>query len=194
MGISLTAVSDKGAALDLPPFFTRKRWTKKPVIIILKESEKLMKAVIQRVTQASVIADGVLTGEIGRGYMILLGVAQGDTDNDCEKLADKICKLRIFADENGKTNLSINDVGGDMLIVSQFTLLADCHHGNRPSFINAGSPDEANRLYELFCGKCAEKIGGKIAKGVFGADMSVSLVNDGPFTIYIECKNGEILA
>lgn len=153
-----------------------------------------MKAVIQRVTQAAVAADGVLTGEIKNGFMILLGVAQGDTEAECEKLADKISKLRIFADENGKTNLSINDVGGDMLIVSQFTLLADCHHGNRPSFINAGKPDEANDLYEIFCEMCARRISGKVAKGVFGADMSVSLTNDGPFTILLECRNGEILA
>ena len=153
-----------------------------------------MKAVIQRVTQASVIADGVLTGEISSGFMILFGAAQGDTDADCEKLADKICKLRIFADDGGKTNLSINDVGGDMLIISQFTLLADCHHGNRPSFTGAGKPDEANRLYELFCGLCAERINGKVAKGVFAADRSVSLVNDGPFTIVLECRNGEVLA
>ncbi len=152
-----------------------------------------MKAVIQRVTGASVVADGVLTGEIGTGFMILLGAAQGDTDTDCEKLADKVSKLRIFADSSGKTNLSINDVGGDMLIISQFTLLADCHHGNRPSFIGAGDPGEANRLYELFCAKCAEKISGRVAKGVFGADMQVALTNDGPFTICLECRNGEIL-
>ena len=113
-----------------------------------------MKAIIQRVTQASVTVDGEIVGEIGKGYMILFGAAQGDTDADCEKLADKVSKLRIFSDENGKTNLSINDVGGDMLIVSQFTLLADCHHGNRPSFIGAGKPDEADRLYELFKAKC----------------------------------------
>ncbi len=152
-----------------------------------------MKAIIQRVTNASVVADGTLTGEIGLGYMILLGVAQGDTEADCEKLADKITKLRIFSDQSGKTNLSINDVGGDMLVVAQFTLLADCHHGNRPSFIYAGKPDEAKLLYELFCAKCEEKISGKVAKGVFGADMQVALTNDGPFTIYLECKNGEIL-
>lgn len=152
-----------------------------------------MKAVIQRVTGASVVADGVLTGEIGKGFMILLGAAQGNTDADCEKLADKVSKLRIFADGSGKTNLSINDVGGDMLIISQFTLLADCHHGNRPSFIGAGNPGEANRLYELFCSMCAEKINGRVAKGVFGADMQVALTNDGPFTICLECRNGEIL-
>lgn len=152
-----------------------------------------MKAVIQRVSHASVTVDGNVTGEIATGYMILLGVAQGDTEADCEKLADKIAKLRIFADKDGKTNLCINDVNGDMLIVSQFTLLADCHHGNRPSFIYAGKPDEAQFLYELFCAKCQEKIGGKVAKGVFGADMKVRLTNDGPFTIYLECKNGVIL-
>ena len=153
-----------------------------------------MKAIIQRVTQANVTVDGEIVGEIGKGYMILFGAAQGDTDADCEKLADKVSKLRIFSDENGKTNLSINDVGGDMLIVSQFTLLADCHHGNRPSFIGAGKPDEADRLYELFKAKCSEKISGKVEGGVFGAKMQVSLVNDGPFTILLECRNGEILA
>ena len=153
-----------------------------------------MKAIIQRVTQASVTVDREIVGEIGKGYMILFGAAQGDTDADCEKLADKVSKLRNFSDENGKTNLSINDVGGDMLIVSQFTLLADCHHGNRPSFIGAGKPDEADRLYELFKAKCSEKISGKVEGGVFGAKMQVSLVNDGPFTILLECRNGEILA
>lgn len=153
-----------------------------------------MKAIIQRVTHASVTADGKTVGEIGKGYMILFGAAQGDTDADCEKLADKISKLRIFADENDKTNLSINDVGGDILAVSQFTLLADCHHGNRPSFIGAGKPDEANRLFEVFKAKCAEKISGKVESGVFGAQMQVTLTNDGPFTICLECRNGEILA
>ena len=152
-----------------------------------------MKAVIQRVSHASVTVDGEITGEIGSGFMILLGVAQGDTEADCEKLADKISKLRIFPDENGKTNLSINDVGGDMLIVSQFTLLADCHHGNRPSFIYAGKPDEANSLYLIFSEKCAERINGRVANGVFGASMKVELTNEGPFTILLECKNGEIL-
>ena len=153
-----------------------------------------MKTVIQRVSHAKVTVDGSITGEIDKGFMILLGVAQGDTEADCEKLADKISKLRIFADENDKTNLSINDIGGDILAVSQFTLLADCHHGNRPSFICAGKPDEANRLFELFKAKCAEKINGKVQSGIFGAQMQVALTNDGPFTICLECKNGEILA
>lgn len=152
-----------------------------------------MKAIIQRVTNASVTVEGAITGKIDKGYLILLGVAQGDTEADSEKLADKISKLRIFADENGKTNLSVNDVGGDILAVSQFTLLADCSHGNRPSFIYAGKPDEANRLYEDFCARCAQKITGKVEKGVFGAEMQVQLTNEGPFTIYLESQNGELL-
>ena len=153
-----------------------------------------MKVIIQRVSHADVTVEGKTTGEIEKGFMILFGAAKDDTDADCEKLADKVSKLRIFSDENGKTNLSINDVNGDMLVVSQFTLLADCSHGNRPSFLGAGDPGEAKRLYELFMEKCGEKINGKVQGGVFGAKMKVSLVNEGPFTIYMECKNGEILA
>ena len=152
-----------------------------------------MRAVIQRVTSAKVEVEGKITGEIEKGFLILFGVGQEDTEADCDKLANKISKLRIFADENDKTNLNINDVGGDILCVSQFTLYADCHHGNRPSFIYAGKPDEANRLYEYFCKVCGEKITGKVEKGVFGADMKVSLLNDGPFTIILECRNGEII-
>ena len=135
-----------------------------------------MRAVIQRVTSAKVEVEGKVTGEIEKGFLILFGVGQEDTEADCDK-----------------TNLSINDVGGDILCVSQFTLYADCHHGNRPSFIYAGKPDEANRLYEYFCKVCGEKISGKVEKGVFGADMKVSLLNDGPFTIILECRNGEII-
>ena len=127
-----------------------------------------MRAVIQRVTSAKVEVEGKVTGEIGKGFLILFGVGQEDTAADC-------------------------DVGGDILCVSQFTLYADCHHGNRPSFIYAGKPDEANRLYEYFCKVCGEKISGKVEKGVFGADMKVSLLNDGPFTIILECRNGEII-
>ena len=153
-----------------------------------------MKVIIQRVSHADVTVEGKTTGEIEKGCMILFGAQKDDTDSDCEKLADKVSKLRIFSDENGKTNLSINDVNGDMLVVSQFTLLADCSHGNRPSFLGAGDPGEAKRLYELFMEKCGEKINGKVQGGVFGAKMKVSLVNEGPFTIYMECKNGEILA
>ncbi len=153
-----------------------------------------MKVIIQRVSHADVTVEGKTTGEIEKGFMILFGAQKDDTDADCEKLADKVSKLRIFSDENGKTNLSINDVNGDMLVVSQFTLLADCSHGNRPSFLGAGDPGEAKRLYELFMEKCGGKINGKVQGGVFGAEMKVSLVNEGPFTIYMECKNGEILA
>lgn len=141
-----------------------------------------MKTVIQRVTRASVTVDGEVKGKIGKGFLILLGVGKDDTEKECDKLVEKISKLRIFEDENGKTNLSISDVGGKMLIISQFTLYADCSHGNRPSFINAGAPNEANRLYEYFCDKIHAK-GIHVDKGVFGADMKVELLNDGPFTI-----------
>ncbi len=126
--------------------------------------------------------------------MILFGAAAGDTEADCVKLADKIANLRIFADKNGKTNLSIKDVSGSMLIVSQFTLCADCSHGNRPSFKEkACEPKRAEELYELFKKLCAERIEGSVECGSFGADMSVSLVNDGPFTIILECVNGKLL-
>lgn len=152
-----------------------------------------MKAVIQRVTRASVTADGVLTGKIGKGLMILFGAADGDSETECERLAEKISKLRIFEDSDGKTNLSVNDVCGDALVVSQFTLLADCHKGNRPSFIKAGAPEEANRLYEYFKKALAQRMSGKVECGVFGTDMSVELVNDGPFTIVLDCIDGNIL-
>ncbi len=153
-----------------------------------------MKAVLQRVLSAKVEVNGKITGQIGKGLLIFLGVGKEDSKTECEKLADKVSKLRIFSDENGKTNLSVNDVGGNLLVVSQFTLYADCHHGNRPSFINAGQPESANALYEYFLVKCAEKITGRVENGIFGADMKVSLENDGPFTVLLECINGEILA
>ncbi len=144
-----------------------------------------MRAVIQRVTSAQVQVDGEIIGKIGKGYLILLGVAETDSEAAADKMADKICKLRIFEDENGKTNLSLADVGGEILVVSQFTLFADCHKGNRPSFIKAGSPDKANRLYEYFI-SCCRKYVSHVAHGSFGADMKVELLNDGPFTLMLE--------
>lgn len=151
-----------------------------------------MKVVVQRVTHAECVIDGKEVGAIKNGFMILFGAGEGDTEADCDRLADKVSKLRIFSDENDKVNLSIDDVGGDMLIISQFTLFADCRKGNRPSFINAGKPDEASRLYDYFCDACRSRIKGRVETGQFGADMKISLLNDGPFTIIIECKNGVI--
>ncbi|MGN0597566.1 MAG: D-aminoacyl-tRNA deacylase [Ruminiclostridium sp.] len=144
-----------------------------------------MKVVLQRVTRASVDVEGKTVGEIGSGLLVLLGVGQGDTEKDCERLADKIVNLRIFSDENDKINLSLKDIDGEMLIVSQFTLYADCKKGHRPNFLNAAKPHEANRLYEYFIGICREKVR-KVENGIFGADMKVSLLNDGPFTIILE--------
>ena len=144
-----------------------------------------MRIVLQRVTSASVTVDGRVTGRIGTGYLVLLGVGQGDTEDECRRLADKLINLRIFSDENGKINLSLSDVGGELLIVSQFTLYADCRKGNRPNFIQAGKPDEAERLYNYFADYCRSK-GKHVETGIFGADMKVELVNDGPFTIVLE--------
>lgn len=144
-----------------------------------------MRIVLQRVTSASVTVGGEVTGRIGTGYLVLLGVGQGDTEEDCRRLADKLINLRIFSDENGKINLSLADVGGELLIVSQFTLYADCRKGNRPNFIQAGKPDEAERLYNYFADYCRSK-GKHVETGIFGADMKVELINDGPFTIVLE--------
>ncbi len=146
-----------------------------------------MRAVLQRVTEAEVRVDGEVVGSIGKGFFILLGVSDEDNETVADKLADKICKLRIFEDENGKTNLSLQDVGGELLVVSQFTLYADCRKGNRPSFIGAGAPAEAIRLYEYFMERCKTHVG-KVEHGTFGADMKVSLVNDGPFTLTLDSK------
>ncbi|WP_165062454.1 D-aminoacyl-tRNA deacylase [Adlercreutzia sp. ZJ154] len=148
-----------------------------------------MRAIVQRVTNAKVDIDGKIVGSIERGYLILLGVGQTDTEQDAEKLWSKIYKMRIFEDESGKTNLSIADVQGEVLVVSQFTLYANCKKGNRPSFIDAGKPDDANRLYEYFVSLVRNNIG-NVQTGVFGAMMDVSLINDGPFTI---CLDTELL-
>ena len=148
-----------------------------------------MKAVIQRVSSASVSVDGEVVGSCGKGYLILLGVAQGDTETDADLLCRKIAALRIFRDENDKMNLSIRDVGGEALVISQFTLLANYRHGNRPDFLESAKPDEANRLYEYFKQLLAQEIG-RVESGIFGADMKVSLTNDGPVTI---CMDSEVL-
>ncbi len=144
-----------------------------------------MRALVQRVSQAKVEVDGLTIGSINRGFLILLGVGQNDTEEQVERLWSKISKMRIFEDENGKTNLSLSSVSGEVLIVSQFTLYADCKKGNRPSFTNAGSPDQANRLYEAFVARAKRDVE-KVETGSFGAIMQISLVNDGPFTIWLD--------
>lgn len=144
-----------------------------------------MKAVVQRVSSASVSVDGEIKGKIGKGFLVFLGVGKNDSESEAERLVNKIVKMRIFSDENDKINLSLSDVGGALLVISQFTLYADCRKGNRPNFINAGKPEIAEKLYEYFIGVC-EKYVPVVEKGVFGADMKVDLVNDGPFTIVLE--------
>ena len=146
-----------------------------------------MKLVIQRVTHASVTVDNNVIGKIGKGYMVLIGVSDTDTKEIADKMLDKMIKLRIFEDENGKTNLSLADVGGELLLISQFTLYANCKKGNRPSFIEAGSPDHANALYEYITEKCKERVD-VVEQGEFGAEMKVELLNDGPFTVILDSE------
>ncbi|MFQ9511836.1 MAG: D-aminoacyl-tRNA deacylase [Lachnospiraceae bacterium] len=141
-----------------------------------------MKIVIQRVNYGTVKVDDKMIGQIGKGFVIFLGVADGDTKEMVDKYVDKMAKLRIFPDASGKTNLSLKDVDGEVLVISQFTLYADCRKGNRPSFIKAGSPEEARNLYEYFIDQCKVRFG-RVQCGSFGADMKVQLENDGPFTI-----------
>ena len=150
-----------------------------------KELLRHMKFVIQRVTHADVVVDGNEIGRIGKGFMVLIGVSKEDDKAIADKMMDKMIKLRIFEDENGKTNLSLDDVGGELLLISQFTLYANCKKGNRPSFIDAGAPDEANTLYEYIIERCKERVN-VVERGEFGADMKVSLLNDGPFTIVLD--------
>lgn len=144
-----------------------------------------MKLIIQRVANAQVEVDEKIVGKINKGYLVLFGVKEGDSIEQADALADKLCKLRIFEDENEKMNLSINDIDGELLIVPQFTLYANCEKGNRPSFVEAMEPKKANEIYEYFVEKCKEKVR-KVEKGVFGAHMKVSLLNDGPVTIVLE--------
>lgn len=144
-----------------------------------------MKLVVQRVNYAQVEVENKIVGKIEKGFLVLLGVTHEDTKEQADYLVKKLCNLRVFTDENDKMNLNLKAVNGELLIVSQFTLYGDCTQGNRPSFINAAKPEQANELYEYFCNEC-EKTGIKVEKGIFGAEMKVSLENDGPVTIIIE--------
>ncbi len=148
-----------------------------------------MKAVIQRVKNSNVVIEGEEYSNISAGFLILLGVEQGDTKGDADKLVKKIPVLRVFEDENGKMNLSCLDIDGEILVVSQFTLCADCSHGRRPSFTNSAPPDIANELYEYFVEKLRKSGVKKVCTGKFGADMKVSLLNDGPVTIILDSKD-----
>ena len=148
-----------------------------------------MKAILQRVKFAKVEVDGETVGEIGQGFLVLLGVAQEDDRKEAEVLSNKIAGLRVFTDENDKMNLSLSDIGGEVLVISNFTLCADCSHGRRPSFIAAARPEQAEPLYEYFCQRLREAGVKKVAQGIFGADMAVSLLNDGPVTIDITSKD-----
>ena len=144
-----------------------------------------MRLLIQRVSNAQVEVEGNVIGKIGKGFLVLIGISDTDTTAIADKMIQKLIGLRIFEDENGKTNLDLKSVGGELLLVSQFTLYADCKKGNRPSFVNAGKPDMANHLYEYICDKCRKEID-VVETGSFGADMKVSLLNDGPFTIFLD--------
>ena len=148
-----------------------------------------MRIVIQRVREASVKINGEIVGEIQQGLLVLLGIEHVDSELDAEYLIQKLIHLRIFGDEEGKMNLSVSDISGDLLIVSQFTLFADTKKGNRPSFIRSARPEQANPLYEYFLSKLKKTFSGKIEKGIFGGDMQVELINDGPVTIILDSKH-----
>lgn len=147
-----------------------------------------MKFVIQRVTHAEVEVEQEIIGSIQNGYLVLIGIAEDDNEEIADKLVKKLLGLRVFADENGKTNLSLKDVNGSLLLISQFTLYADCRKGNRPSFVNAGNPEKANELYEYIIEKCRDEVP-DVQTGSFGADMKITLLNDGPFTIILDSKD-----
>ena len=144
-----------------------------------------MRFVIQRVTNASVTVDGNVTGQIDKGFLVLIGVSEDDTKEIADKMIKKLIGMRIFEDENGKTNLALADVGGSLLLVSQFTLYADCKKGNRPSFTQAGNPQMAEEMYEYIIAECKKEIE-NVQVGIFGADMKVQLLNDGPFTVLLD--------
>lgn len=144
-----------------------------------------MKLLIQRVNHAQVCVDGEIVGKIGKGFLVFVGVGQNDTREIADKYLKKMLGLRIFEDQNGKTNLSLKDVNGELLMVSQFTLYANCRHGNRPGFTDAGAPDIANKLYEYMLNEAAKQVP-VVEHGIFGADMKISLENDGPFTIILD--------
>ena len=147
-----------------------------------------MKFVIQRVKNASCTVDGNVIGTIEHGFCVFIGVSNEDTTEIADKMIKKLIGMRIFKDENDKTNLALADVGGSLLLISQFTLYADCKKGNRPSFINAGGPELANQLYEYIIAKCREQVP-NVQTGSFGADMKISLLNDGPFTIVLDSRD-----
>ena len=147
-----------------------------------------MKFVIQRVTKASCTVDGTITGQINNGFCVLIGVSNEDNKAIADKMIKKLIGLRIFEDDQGKTNLALKDVNGSLLLISQFTLYADCKKGNRPSFINAGSPDFANEIYEYIIAECKKEIP-CVERGIFGAHMEIELVNDGPFTIVLDSRD-----
>jgi D-aminoacyl-tRNA deacylase len=150
-----------------------------------------MRAVIQRVTRASVEVRQEIVGQIGRGLLVFLGVESADSREDVLWLAGKIARLRIFSDENGAMNLSVQDLAGDLLVVSQFTLFASTRKGNRPSFLQAAEPEQANQLYKEFCQQLESEIARPVHRGIFGANMQIALVNDGPVTIWIDTKKRE---
>jgi D-tyrosyl-tRNA(Tyr) deacylase len=147
-----------------------------------------MRFVIQVCSKAEVAVDHEIVGKIGRGFLVLLGIGREDTIEIADKMVEKMLKLRILPDENGKTNRSLSDVNGSLLLISQFTLYADCHHGNRPNFLQAKEPGEAEEIYEHILSKCKESVP-IVEKGIFGADMQVSLTNEGPFTLILDSQD-----
>ena len=157
-----------------------------PAYLMIGKGE-MMRFLIQVVSRSDVQVDGRTVGEIGTGFMVLVGISSEDTQQIADKMIRKLLGLRIFPDENGKTNLSLKDVDGQLLMISQFTLYADCTHGNRPGFTNAAAPDKASALYEYILEKCREQVP-VVEKGIFGADMKVTLTNEGPFTILLDSE------